>query len=86
MATVERYPPGPRRPAAHRRERLDLPQQRRPADRPEIEYNSKVYAVTLSQPVLRLQNWIAIGQAKHQVLRPRRSSWSHQGITLRVAL
>jgi outer membrane protein len=52
----------------------------------DIEYNSKVYAVTLSQPVVRLQNWIAIGQAKHQVLQAEAIlATSHQDLTLRVA-
>jgi outer membrane protein len=35
----------------------------------DISYTTKVYAVTLSQPVFRLQNWIAIDQAKAQVVQ-----------------
>jgi outer membrane protein len=36
---------------------------------PDLNYNTKSYAVTLSQPVFRLQNWIAIDQARQQVLQ-----------------
>jgi len=35
----------------------------------DLEYTTKTYAVTLSQPILRLQNWIAITQAQQQVLQ-----------------
>ena len=34
-----------------------------------LAYNTTTYAVTLSQPVFRLQNWIAIGEAKQQVVQ-----------------
>ena len=34
---------------------------------PDLNYTTKTYAVTLSQPIFRLQNWIAIGQARFQV-------------------
>src|SRR5476649_2716111 len=30
---------------------------------PSVDYNTKVYAITLSQPIFRAQNWIAIDQA-----------------------
>jgi outer membrane protein len=33
------------------------------------DYNTKTFAITLAQPVFRLQNWIAIDQAKQQVLQ-----------------
>ncbi len=33
------------------------------------DYNTKTIAVTLSQPIFRLQNWIAIGQAQNLVLQ-----------------
>src|SRR6185437_3403550 len=36
---------------------------------PSLAYNTTTYAVTLSQPVFRLQNWIAIGEAKQQVVQ-----------------
>jgi outer membrane protein len=36
---------------------------------PSLSYNTTAYAVTLSQPIFRLQNWIAIGQARQQVLQ-----------------
>ncbi|MGZ5582581.1 MAG: TolC family outer membrane protein [Usitatibacter sp.] len=36
---------------------------------PDISYTTKTYAVTLSQPIFRLQNWIAITQAQQQVLQ-----------------
>jgi outer membrane protein len=35
----------------------------------DLAYTTKTYAVTLSQPIFRLQNWIAIGQAKYQVVQ-----------------
>jgi outer membrane protein len=34
-----------------------------------VSYTTHVYAVTLSQPIFRAQNWIAIGQAKQQLLQ-----------------
>jgi outer membrane protein len=34
---------------------------------PPRDYTTKTYAVTLSQPIFRLQNWIAIGQSRHTV-------------------
>ena len=36
---------------------------------PDADYNNKTYAITLSQPIFRLQNWIAIGQARFQVMQ-----------------
>jgi len=34
-----------------------------------FNYTTKTYAVTLSQPIFRLQNWIAITEAQQQVLQ-----------------
>ncbi|HEX3061372.1 MAG TPA: TolC family protein, partial [Usitatibacter sp.] len=34
-----------------------------------FNYTTKTYAVTLSQPIFRLQNWIAINQAQNLVLQ-----------------
>jgi outer membrane protein len=52
----------------------------------DLNYTTKVYAVTLSQPVFRMQNWIAIGQARQQVLQAEALlAGSHQDLTLRVA-
>jgi outer membrane protein len=53
---------------------------------PDLHYNTKTYAVTLSQPVFRLQNWIAIGQARQQVLQAGAVLASaSQDLALRVA-
>jgi outer membrane protein len=35
----------------------------------DARYNTQAYALTLSQPVFRLQNWIAISQADKQVVQ-----------------
>ena len=53
---------------------------------PSLNYNTKSYAVTLSQPIFRLQNWIAIDQAKQQVLQAQAVLGSAgQDLALRVA-
>jgi outer membrane protein len=53
---------------------------------PDRDYNAKTYAVTLSQPIFRLQNWIAIGQARHQVAQAEANLASAQeDLALRVA-
>ena len=53
---------------------------------PTVEYTTRTYAVTLSQPVFRMQNWIAIGQAKHQVLNAEANfANSQQDLGIRVA-
>jgi outer membrane protein len=53
---------------------------------PSLSYNTTTYAVTLSQPVFRLQNWIAIGQAKQQVVQAEAALSSSQAdLILRVA-
>jgi outer membrane protein len=36
---------------------------------PDVGYSTSSYALTLSQPVFRLQNWIAISQADKQVIQ-----------------
>jgi outer membrane protein len=53
---------------------------------PSLSYNTTTYAVTLSQPVFRLQNWIAIGEAKQQVVQAEAGLASaSQDLILRVA-
>jgi outer membrane protein len=53
---------------------------------PSLDYNTTTYAVTLSQPVFRMQNWIAIGQAKQQVVQAEAGLSSAQSdLILRVA-
>ena len=52
----------------------------------DLSYTTKTYAVTLSQPVFRLQNWIAITQARQQVLQAEAVlANSHKDLALRVA-
>jgi outer membrane protein len=53
---------------------------------PDLHYNTQSYVVTLSQPVFRLQNWIAIDQAKQQVLQAEANlASSLQDLATRVA-
>src|SRR6266699_3195306 len=53
---------------------------------PDLYFNTKVYAVTLSQPIFRLQNWIAITQAKQLVLQAEAIlAAAQQDLGLRVA-
>jgi len=53
---------------------------------PDITYNTTNYSVTLSQPIFRLQNWIAIDQAKQQVLQAEAGlAGAGQDLILRVA-
>jgi outer membrane protein len=53
---------------------------------PDLHYNTQSYAVTLSQPVFRMQNWIQIGQAKQQVLQAEANlAAAQQDLGLRVA-
>ncbi|HUP96492.1 MAG TPA: TolC family outer membrane protein [Usitatibacter sp.] len=50
------------------------------------DYNTKTIAVTLSQPIFRLQNWIAINQAQNIVLQAEAVlASSLQDLALRVA-
>src|SRR4051812_43603209 len=52
----------------------------------DLSYNTRAYAITLSQPVFRLQNWIAIGQARQQVLQAEANLASaQQDVATRVA-
>ena len=52
----------------------------------DLQYTNTVYAVTLAQPVFRLQNWIAIDQARKQVLQAEAVlAASGQDLALRVA-
>ncbi len=53
---------------------------------PDVEFNTKSAAVTLSQPIFRLQNWIAISQAEKQVLQAEAVLASaQQDLALRLA-
>ena len=53
---------------------------------PDLNYTTKSYAVTLAQPILRMQNWIAIDQAKQQVLQAEAIlATASQDVALRVA-
>ena len=52
----------------------------------DLYVTTKTYAVTLSQPVFRVQNWIAIGQAEQQVLQAEAVlANAQQDLVLRVA-
>jgi len=52
----------------------------------DLHYNTQSYVVTLSQPIFRLQNWIAIDQAKQQVLQAEANlASSQQDLATRVA-
>jgi len=53
---------------------------------PSVDYTNKTYAVTLSQPIFRLQNWIAIGQARHQVAQAEANlANAQEDLALRVS-
>lgn len=53
---------------------------------PNFDYNTTTYAVTLSQPIFRPQNWIAIDQARQQVLQFQVNlAAAGQDLALRVA-
>ena len=52
----------------------------------DLHYNTQSYVVTLSQPIFRLQNWIAIDQAKQQVLQAEANlAAAQQDLATRVA-
>ena len=52
----------------------------------DLHYTTKTYAVTLSQPIFRLQNWIAIGQARTTVMQAEAVlANAAQDLALRVA-
>jgi len=53
---------------------------------PSFDYTYKTYSVTLSQPIFRMQNWIAIGQAEKTVLQAQATlSQAQQDLALRAA-
>lgn len=53
---------------------------------PSFDYTYKTYGVTLSQPIFRMQNWIAIGQAEKQVLQAQATlAQAQQDLGLRAA-
>jgi outer membrane protein len=52
----------------------------------DISYATKTYALTLAQPIFRLQNWIAITQAQQQVIQAEAIlAGAQQDLGLRVA-
>ncbi len=52
----------------------------------DFSYNNQTYAVTLTQPLFRWQNWIAIGQAEKQMLQNEASfSIAQQDLIVRTA-
>jgi outer membrane protein len=53
---------------------------------PQIDYNTKSFGVTLSQPLFRWQNWIAISQAEQQLLQNEATfQTAKQDLILRVS-
>ena len=53
---------------------------------PDADYTLKVYSVTLAQPVVRMQNWIAINQAQQVVLQAEATlAAAQQDLALRTA-
>jgi outer membrane protein len=53
---------------------------------PDANFTTKTYAITLAQPIFRLQNWIAIDQAKQQVIQAEATlAGTQQDLILRVA-
>ena len=51
-----------------------------------MDYNTKTYGVTLSQPIFRWQNWLSITQAEKQVLQAQATlESSRQDLIVRVA-
>jgi outer membrane protein len=56
------------------------------AGTPEFDYTYKTYGVTLSQPIFRMQNWIAITQAEKVVLQAAATlAQSQQDLAIRAA-
>ncbi|HXN15902.1 MAG TPA: TolC family outer membrane protein [Usitatibacter sp.] len=52
----------------------------------DVSFNTTTYTVTLSQPIVRVQNWIAITQAQQLVLQSEATlANAHQDLVLRVA-
>ena len=53
---------------------------------PDFDGTTRTYAITLAQPIFRMQNWINITQARTQVLQAESILASaHQDLALRVA-
>src|SRR6185436_14934790 len=53
---------------------------------PEFDYTYKTYGVTLSQPIFRMQNWIAISQAEKTVLQAQATlAQAQQDLALRAS-
>src|SRR5688572_2062512 len=53
---------------------------------PSFDYTYKSYGLTLSQPIFRMQNWIAITQAEKVVLQAAATlSQAQQDLALRAA-
>ena len=53
---------------------------------PNLSYNTTLYSISLSQPIFRLQSWIAIDQAKQQVIQAEATlAGSQQDLILRVS-
>lgn len=53
---------------------------------PDLNYSNQTYSVTLTQPVLRVQNWVAISQAEKQMLQVEAVfAAAGQDLILRVA-
>ena len=53
---------------------------------PSFDYTYKTYGVTLSQPIFRMQNWIAISQAEKTVLQAAATlSQAQQDLTIRAS-
>jgi len=53
---------------------------------PNFDYTYKTFGVTLSQPIFRLQNWIAIGQAEKVVIQAEATlAQAQQDLALRTA-
>jgi outer membrane protein len=53
---------------------------------PDRDFTTKTYAITLAQPIFRMQNWIAITQAQQQVIQAEAIlAATQQDLVLRVA-
>lgn len=53
---------------------------------PKVDYDTKSYALTLSQPLFRLQNWIVISQAEQLLLQNEATfATAKQDLILRVS-
>ncbi len=51
-----------------------------------LKYDTTVYGVTLTQPIFRLQNWIALGQGRQQVVQAEAAfGTAQEDLILRVA-